>query len=104
MGKTTKTFITTDDTSQTYEMDGVYRPETQLWLAEVKIVAIDSSGCQSRSMSFPKEFYVERSTIEKLGLVPYKHSDEPATKEEKQDNVKEALEKLLSLVGVYPEE
>ena len=107
MAKITKIFITTDDTGKTYEMPGYGgdnpKDQPQLWLVEVRIDALDKNG-QAVLKGPGHLFYVERSTLEKLSMVSRHDTPEPKPPVTKEDEIRETLEKLLSLVGVYPEE
>jgi len=103
MPKTIKTFITTDDTRRTYAMDGKpseNRP--QLWLVRISISWVSEYGMADRPHGLGHDFYVERSTLEKLGMMPCAPELKPDP-EKAQDELRETLEKLLSLVGIYPE-
>lgn len=110
MPKITKNFITTDDTNKTYEMPG-YGGQTpkgnpQLWAIEIKMDALDNNGNYhfSGDGSGPKVFFVERQTLERLGMTSYIEAKPPVPPRTQEDEIRETLEKLLSLVGVYPEE
>lgn len=106
MPKQIKIFITTDDTGKTYEMPGYDgdnpKDQPRLWLVELRIKLLDKNG-QGFFKGLLHEFYVEQSTIEKLGMIPYHDTPEPQPPITKKDEVRETLEKLLSLLGVYPE-
>ena len=104
MSKLTRTFITTDDTGRTYEMDGKDSPgRPQLWFVEIKMEIVESTGYH-RGTGTGKGFYVERSTLEKVGMIGHRIvTPKPGPVQDAQDEVRETLEKLLSLVGIYPE-
>lgn len=107
MAKIVKTSITTDDTGKTYEMDGIYCGEKgdrpQLWYMEIAVDCLDNWGNHSPPGSKKAGFHVERGTLEKLGMVPYSQIEAPEPPRTQKDEVQETLEKLLSLVGIYPE-
>ena len=108
MPKITKVFITTDDTGKTYEMGGyggsTPKDQPQLWAIEVKMSALDNNGQASFGPGghSPHQFYVERATLERLGMTGRIDTPLPPP-EQAVDEVRETLEKLLSLVGIYPE-
>lgn len=105
MGRIVKTFIMTDDTGKTYEKDGTYQEESvQLWAIEISMSALDTNGNYSTYGRKSHIFYVERQTLERLGLVPYFQAKAPVAPRTQEDEIRETLEKLLSLVGVYPAE
>ena len=106
MPKTTKIFITTDDTNKTYEMAGyggnTPEDQPQLWLIEIRMDALDNNGHASVKGP-PHVFYVERATLERLGMVG-RHNTPLPPPVQAVDEIRETLEKLLSLVGIYPEQ
>jgi hypothetical protein len=104
MARTTRVFITTDDTGKTYELGIKKSNAPQLWLIRVQMACIDEAGYAhiGWSQQSPKEYYVERSTLEKLGMVPVPRTADPKDPEEEKNELRETLEKLLSLVGIYP--
>lgn len=106
MAKIVKTYITTDDTNLTYELDGTYKEhKTQLWAVSISIDAVDQYGNYSFTPHTSKKtFFVERQTLERLGMVSYSQTKAPELPRTKEDDIRETLEKLLSLVGVYPAE
>jgi hypothetical protein len=104
MPKIVKTIITTDDTGKTYEMDGKNGIRPQLWYIEIAVDCLDNWGNHEKPGSKKAGFYVERGTLEKLGMVPYAQVKPPEFPNTQEDEVRETLEKLLSLVGIYPEQ
>ena len=103
MAKITKTYITTDDTNKTYLMDpaaGASNPK--LYRIDVGFNYVEPNGYSKPVPRNIKEFYVERNTLERLGMLPFIPKREPENKPT-IDEVRETLEHLLSLVGIYPQ-
>lgn len=104
MPKVNKTFITTDDTGEVFEFDGVHRDSRpQIWAIRMQADIVDSYGSYHfGNFTDPMVFFVRRETLEKVGK--FTRRDAPAPTAEQQDELRETLEKLLSLVGVFPED
>ena len=107
MSKQTKVYITTDDTGNTYLMDkGGYQNNPQLWAVEIGMACVNSQTGSHNMIAHAdrKVFYVERNTLEKLGMVPFVPKRNDVSIEERQDEITDVLLKLLSMVGIFPEE
>jgi hypothetical protein len=106
MGKEIKIYITTDDTGKTYLMDKLgYEDNPQLWAVEIGMAYVNRQTGQHNMIGYTdrKVFYVERTTLEKLGMLPFvpKREEKP---EVDQEEIADVLLQLLKMVGVYPEE
>jgi len=106
--KVTKTYITTEDTKETYTFppdDGVEQP--QLWEVVVYVLPVEKkTGISSggiNSYSTPNgAIYLERQTLVNHGMMPVVYpgdkppADNPSTAED-------LIIQLLETVGYYPE-
>ena len=106
MPRTSKIFITTDDTGNVYEfprpLDG---NNVQLWEITITMSCVEDKSGYSGTYHPPKTFYVERDTLKKLGMIGQPPPDSPNAKPPGMDEeLRETLEKLLSLVGIYPQQ
>jgi hypothetical protein len=107
MPKIQKVFITTDDTGNVYEFPRTRKQENiHLWEVQVTMKSVEDSSGLTIERGTSGRFYVERSTIEKLGMLGKRVEPLPTSEDSlkrHQNELRETLEKLLSLVGVYPE-
>lgn len=99
MGRRSQVIITCDDTGKEYVFDGVNK-NPQVLMINIRYAFVDMDGyARIDSYTQAKEFYVTRQFADKL---LFQKKDMPV--EEKRDKVRECLEKLMSLIGIYPQE
>jgi hypothetical protein len=104
MGLVIERYITTDDTGKTYKMTGKSKDNPGIWAVQVRMAYVDVYGITDNFRGEPETFFVERATLEKLKMLPARSGSAPKSEETQRDELRETLEKLLSLVGVYPAE
>ena len=100
--KDIRLITTVDGMQYTFPAD---KGTPQLWCVEMGMRCVSDEGTLPNYVPIRKEFFVERSVLEKAGLVP-----DVRTKREREETpiVPETPQglmlRLLSLLGIYPTE
>ena len=97
--------ITTHDTKKTYRFppeEGVVNP--QLWETRIQIRCLGTFGMGSPSWSSAESIHLERSTLERVGLLPKPRDEQILQVNVKKKTPEDLLLELLETVGVYPTE
>lgn len=99
----TITYITTADTKKTYEYPDLKSKNPQLWAVKLSITWVGNTGRHGDPDQEKTVIYLERETLENVGLLPAEKKL-PESTPEPQETVEDLILRLLEHVGIFPAE